>query len=768
MSVNMAVWALPQTSEVAAGVAAITQAGNVLTVSQQSAKAVINWQSFDIGVGERVNFIQPSAGAAILNRVLGPNPSQIFGQLTANGQVFLVNPNGILFAPGAQVNAGSLVAASLAISDQDFLSGRYQFISAGRAGAISNQGTLTAADGGYVILAGAKAENMGLITVNKGTAGLAAGAQMLLDIPGNNSLQLQVSQAVVDAAVVNAGSIRAAGGYVVLDAQALGNIAGTVINNSGIIEANSLDNREGVIYLNGGQVGEIKNTGRLYAGDKIMISGQKISLSGAEIASGRDITLTANSMSLEGGATLRGSGELTLQPLSAGWQINLGEYAHPNSNFLQLDNKWFALNTVSGFKQLLIGRGDIGGTISIKGNTYFHHPVTLRAIKIEFANEGVLETDKDISFITNDFVFGDLSRIRGDKRLIIQPYYSQMGVDIGSPRNMLSRLNLQNFWFTSGRFGPGFSEIIIRGKEIEVINANPFKSAITLETAANSSLKITGSLSTALDKDIKLSAGSITLAPNSGIKTSGAGEISLTANSDINLGSYASIVTQGQDITLMAANIMSSNSAGIDAGGGDITLTADSLKLNGAVQSNGGSLTLQPRNPAETIGVGTASGQFQLPVSLFGDGHKASGVFKDGFTAITIGRPDGTGTIQAGGITLLDNLRLLSPGTGGTITLTGPMGMQGNDLTLMAYAINAPASYIENVGRLALILTKPELPSNPLPPTDISEPGGLYFSSSNGRVDKIKSHLYHSFTEDNEPLPTELPKIFIVEEAGGD
>ena len=87
-----------------------------MQIDQASPKGIVNWQGFSIGAAEHVNITQPSASAALLNRVVGNNPSEIFGRLTANGQVFLVNNAGVLFAPGASVEVGSLLASTLSIA----------------------------------------------------------------------------------------------------------------------------------------------------------------------------------------------------------------------------------------------------------------------------------------------------------------------------------------------------------------------------------------------------------------------------------------------------------------------------------------------------------------------------------------------------------------------------------------------------------------------------------------------------------------------------
>jgi filamentous hemagglutinin family protein len=141
----------PTGPTVVAGSATVTSSGNTLTVTNSSG-AVINWQGFSIGAGETTNFQQPSSASTVLNRVTGAGASDIHGALTSNGKVFLVNPNGVLFGPGAQVNVGGLVATSLNITDADFLAGNYRFVNGGNAGPVTSRGTIVTAPGGSIAL----------------------------------------------------------------------------------------------------------------------------------------------------------------------------------------------------------------------------------------------------------------------------------------------------------------------------------------------------------------------------------------------------------------------------------------------------------------------------------------------------------------------------------------------------------------------------------------------------------------------------------------
>src|SRR5262245_34393834 len=119
--------AAPAGGEVVAGNASIVSTPGNTTIHQTSQNAALNWQSFDIDVGESVRFVQPNSQSVALNRVLSADPSRILGQLSANGTVFLVNPNGILFGADARVNVGGLVASTRDIAVSDFLAGNYRF-----------------------------------------------------------------------------------------------------------------------------------------------------------------------------------------------------------------------------------------------------------------------------------------------------------------------------------------------------------------------------------------------------------------------------------------------------------------------------------------------------------------------------------------------------------------------------------------------------------------------------------------------------------------
>jgi len=162
--------ALPTGGQVVAGQASIAQSGAAMTVTQGSDRAILHWQGFDIGSQASVRFVQPSSSTVALNRVLAGEASQIHGTLSANGIVYLVNPNGVVFGAGSRVNVGGLVASALDIADDDFLAGRDVFQRNGAAGKIVNQGEIAAKDGGQVVMSAQAADTLlSAVVANSGT-----------------------------------------------------------------------------------------------------------------------------------------------------------------------------------------------------------------------------------------------------------------------------------------------------------------------------------------------------------------------------------------------------------------------------------------------------------------------------------------------------------------------------------------------------------------------------------------------------------------------
>jgi filamentous hemagglutinin family protein len=256
----------PVGGQVVAGTATISQeTPSKVAINQTSAKAIVDWRSFSIGAGEQVQFRQPSASAATLNRVVGEDPSKILGRLSANGQVFLVNPNGIYFGKNSQIDVAGLVASTHNIRNEDFMAGKYVFNLPGKPGAaVINEGTIRIADTGIAAFVGASVANRGVIVAKLGKVALAAANGFTLDFTGDKLLTFLVGDEVAKTAfdvegkqltsfVENSGKIEAQGGYVLLTAKAAENAIHGVINQSGVIEATTVGTQNGEIILNAGK-----------------------------------------------------------------------------------------------------------------------------------------------------------------------------------------------------------------------------------------------------------------------------------------------------------------------------------------------------------------------------------------------------------------------------------------------------------------------------------------------------------------------------------
>ncbi|MDR5740968.1 filamentous hemagglutinin N-terminal domain-containing protein [Caballeronia sp. LZ016] len=279
-------FALPVGENVVAGNVAINRPNpNAMTITQGSQKGIVNWNGFSIQGNERVDISQPSAQAVLLNRVVGNDASRIAGQLNANGQVFLVNPAGVMFARGASINVGSLVASTLGISNDAFLAGKYHFAQQGAAaGKVTNEAAINAAPGGAVALLGAQVDNSGHVSATLGKIALGAGSDITLDFAGDGLTMLKVNDKVANALVNNAGVLQADGGQIVMSARAADEAAASVLNQTGTVRARSIEARNGRIVLDGGTSGVTDIAGTLDASAPDGGAGGRIDVTGHHLA----------------------------------------------------------------------------------------------------------------------------------------------------------------------------------------------------------------------------------------------------------------------------------------------------------------------------------------------------------------------------------------------------------------------------------------------------------------------------------------------------
>jgi filamentous hemagglutinin family protein len=404
---------LPTGGAVTAGTANIHAAtagagAAVLNIDQLTQRAVINWNTFNVGSAAQVNFNQPNSSAATLNRVLDSNPSQIAGRITAPGQVFLSNPNGVTFGKTASVDVGALTATTHGIADADFMAGLLTFARNGATGAVVNEGELRAAVGGYIALLAPEVRNQGVVIARLGTVVMAAGEAFTLNFDGQRTLAgITVRPATIQALVENKGAVLAPGGLIVLSARALDRLQGGVVKNSGRLEATGLATQGGRIVLE--------------ASDRIANSGSISANSGADGSPAGSVTLAAPVIDNSGAisASGLGSGTTMAAALQSGGSITLtgGTITQERSGALDVSG-------ASGGQLLL----QAGHDIALAGNIV----ATAEAGDVRTTTSGtggsvVLQAGRDV---TLDSAVIDASGAAGGGRIRIEGGGAQPAVTV--------------------------------------------------------------------------------------------------------------------------------------------------------------------------------------------------------------------------------------------------------------------------------------------------------------------------------------------------
>lgn len=335
--------------------------GRSTVIDQSTSQAIIDWRRFGISEDHAVTFNQPGRDAVILNRVTGGEPSSILGSMSANGTVMLVNPDGILFGPQARIDVGGLVATTHDITNEDFLARRYMFgISGNPSASIVNEGNISVKDAGVAAFVAPGVRNSGVISARLGKVGLAAGNGFTLDLYGDELIKLRVDDEIISqvidlatgqpvtALVDNQGTISADGGSVALTAATARLAVDRVINNDGVIEARTVESRNGRIVL-GAQTTATKTqqsppqtvrvSGRMDAsgrdsgqtGGNIRILGEVLGLTRAQIdASGN----AGGGVVLIGGDTMGGNPD---EALLARYGIPTSSETVPTAHSLHID-----------------------------------------------------------------------------------------------------------------------------------------------------------------------------------------------------------------------------------------------------------------------------------------------------------------------------------------------------------------------------------------------------------------------------------------------
>lgn len=448
--------ALPQNGIVAGGSASIETGAKSVDVAQSTDRAIINWGSFDIAANEAVRFAQPSSSSVTLNRVTGGgNASQIYGVLSANGNIVLVNPQGVFIGAGAQVNVGGLIATTSNVSDDNFMNGKLIFEATGNPNAsVINKGNIAIADGGLVALVGPNVTNDGLIQAKLGRVHLASGDVFTIDLYGDGLIKIQASDALTKQILANGGKIEADGGEILMTAAAAQTTVDSLINMSGVLQANSVGEKKGRIILTADK-GTTKVTGTISAkgaksgekggtvkvlGDNVnvaegaLIDASGVSDGGFVETSGNslDVAGTVNASSLEGAAGLWLLDPQNIRIMSAAcpWYGCIG-YSRVSTSSIQgtLNTGGNVTITTNGGLAYFLQAGNITIEDSITKSGGGDATLTLNAINDIVLNDGVVisSTHNKLNVVLNadtdhsgagDIFLGDNAGLRSNRGFV--------------------------------------------------------------------------------------------------------------------------------------------------------------------------------------------------------------------------------------------------------------------------------------------------------------------------------------------------------------
>ena len=740
LSLPLTVIANPQGADVVHGQVDFDRPNAHTLNITNSPSAIVNWQSFSIDKGERTHFIQQTATSAILNRVTGQDPSAILGNLSSNGRVFLINPNGMVFGPDAVIDTAGFIGSTLNLTDDDFLAGKLNFEGGSEAGRIENHGLIQAKDDGGIYLIAPSIENSGLIHTDGGSLLLAAGRKITISSLDLDHISVEI-QAPEDE-VLNLGTMLSSGG-------AMGFFAGT-IRNHGHVEANSMTVDEaGTIKLvakadihleadsqiqasgsQGGDIhiesktgttwvaGDVEATGSDNTGGQINILGERVGVIGdANIdASGE----TGGGSVLVGG-DYKGEGDVKnaqVTYVGKGATITADAVTEGDGGKVIV---WADDTTRYYGNTSVRGGGDSGngGFVEVSGkkNLDFHGLVDTTAVNgelgtllldplnIEIVSSSGAADDDQIE--DNQILAGDepaatftiseeaLESLRGEANIILEAT-NNITINNLSDDELIFQEGTESVTFRADADSDGAGNFLMN--ENDVI------------TTSGASIEIRGS---------NITAGTINTTSPVFSQNSGGGDIDIMATNDISaneieassnnfeIGSAGSITVESVLGNITLGNVNSSAPPGSLVGWGEIVINAGGrIEVNGSEEFKGDNLSLVAGGAVtitnssfegETIGIESTGSRITLTSVVNIKTTRTSGL------VVGVGEPESiilkaaddifmsaNSSIESedGNITLTSTAgeislgTVSSPGDGGQITITaggGGIDETGND-----------------------------------------------------------------------------------------
>jgi filamentous hemagglutinin family protein len=668
---QLAPGAHPSGGVVVGGSAAIAQNGSTTDITQKSGRAAIDWQSFNVGSGARVVFAQPSSRSVALNTVVGPNPSEIAGRITANGVVAIVNQSGVIFDQGAQVDTAGLVVSAAGITRQNFMAGHMVFDQAPHPGArVVNNGAITIQQAGLAALVAPQVVNNGVITAKLGRVILGGATTYTLDLYGDGLLALNVTGQVTQvslggrtmpALVTNAGTILADGGTVVLNASAADGLIRTLVEAGGSISASSVGAQSGRVLVQG-------------VGGSVDIAGA-VSAAGASHGTvGGTIVATAT-----GTVSLAPTARLDASGASGGGLVAVGttaararsRSAHATLTAAAVDVAAGASLTANattagngGHVTLLsTGLTSLAGVITVQGGAFG-------------GNGGMAEVSGDVVSLPGSVNARAPAGAMGG--LLIDP----LGIVISdstpagiSPATHFTPAQLQtagasaNVTLTTETHTSSGTIFAGPTGDIDFAYSGPVAGSIHNTLALPNGLTVLADGNINIDKGFSITGGSISLTASAGAisfdTAIGAGLFTVAASATSAILSGSAVTMQAStNIPLAAATITGTTSISLSATAGAIAgtgvLTAGTLTVNAAT------------------GIALTGSNAITQTGAIDDTTAGNITIDNGSNALTIGgslTSAGNVTLSTGALTVASTIKTGGNGASGTVSLTVDAGV---------------------------------------------------------------------------------------------
>lgn len=700
----------PEGGVVVGGTAQITQSGATTTINQSSDRALIRWDSFDVGATEHVRFNQPSAGSITVNRITDSKASRIDGRLSANGNVVLINPNGMVFGASAVVDVGGLVATSSDLEDDNaFLSGgAVKFTRPGQHDAqILNHGSMTVREAGLAGLVAPHVENNGVIQAHMGRVHLASGDIHTVDFAGDGLIRLEVSDAVLAQSVHNSGTIIADGGQVFMGAAAARAIVDSLIDNSGTVRAMTVASHKGTIKLTTRGLADTPEK----SGGRVVNTGRILAEGVADDTDGGVVTILADAIAMTGEAVVSVAAARDAGDMRIGGDYQ-GAGGLPNSDDIFID-RHVVLNAGSrrngrGGRIIVwsdentrfLGHADVagmtGGFVEVSGKEWLDFGGTVNLAGTSGA-DGTLLLDP-----TNITISG-----AADQNVSGSSPYAPTADGVTSVLNantLMAALASGNVIVQTRATGAQAGIITVdsaltwaSGKTLTLdahagITVNQKISGGSLHMIAGGAVTLNETIAGTGTLTIEQRGDAVTM----GVGAGTAGTVKIEALSlsritdgwqDIILGRATGTATVQVGATTWADNLTIRSGTGTITLNGNVNVGANNLTIitNGDINatattsaSGTGVLRLVQATADATIGTGGQAGALNVNAT------EVTRLTNNNWSQIIIGRADGTGAVNLGTATWRGNVTVQS-GTG-VISILGVQRVDANDLTFITDA----------------------------------------------------------------------------------